>query len=109
MRDADFSVSQHWQSGSLALDFQVNNGIDNSCDTTSWNPIISYLNPSDSDSDGIPDYLEDLNGDGSPTGDSSSWQQLDTDGDGLSDSDESRFSRSATVAEAGSIRLTPKQ
>ncbi len=32
----------------------------------------------DTDSDGVPDFLEDTNGDGSPTGDATSWQAYDS-------------------------------
>jgi hypothetical protein len=43
-------------------------------------------NPIDSDSDGLPDYLEDTNGDGTyNTGDLANWNSSDTDGDGVSD------------------------
>ncbi|HTI72503.1 MAG TPA: hypothetical protein VMF06_21185 [Candidatus Limnocylindria bacterium] len=42
--------------------------------------------PADSDSDGIPDYLEDSNGDGTyAAGDISNWQNADTDSDGMPD------------------------
>jgi len=43
----------------------------------------------DSDSDGIPDYLEDANGDGifNPP-DIADWNMADTDGDGVTDGDE---------------------
>jgi hypothetical protein len=41
-------------------------------------------NPIDTDGDGLPDYLEDKNGDGLSTGESS-FTNSDTDGDGLSD------------------------
>jgi hypothetical protein len=34
--------------------------------------------PVDTDGDGIPDYLEDRNGDGSPTGDPTSWQSYNS-------------------------------
>jgi hypothetical protein len=34
--------------------------------------------PVDTDSDGIPDYLEDANGDGNPVGDATSWRTYDS-------------------------------
>jgi len=40
----------------------------------------------DNDSDGLPDYLEDSNGNGSyAAGDLADWNSSDTDGDGLPD------------------------
>ncbi|MGO8931762.1 MAG: hypothetical protein ACLQU3_33320 [Limisphaerales bacterium] len=43
-------------------------------------------NPLDTDGDGIPDYLEDTNGDGAyDSGDLSNWKVADTDGDGVND------------------------
>ena len=43
--------------------------------------------PVDSDGDGLPDYFEDTNGNGSygSAADLSNWQSADTDGDGVSD------------------------
>jgi hypothetical protein len=43
--------------------------------------------PYDTDGDGIPDYLEDTNGDGTyeSSADLSDWTRADTDGDGVSD------------------------
>jgi hypothetical protein len=43
-------------------------------------------NPADTDLDGIPDYIEDANGDGIyDSGDPANWQVADTDGDGILD------------------------
>jgi hypothetical protein len=41
--------------------------------------------PVDSDSDGLPDYLEDADGDGTADTGETSWAGADTDGDGVSD------------------------
>ena len=41
--------------------------------------------PLDNDSDGIPDYQEDSNGNGSFDAGESNWTVADTDGDGVSD------------------------
>jgi hypothetical protein len=46
----------------------------------------AYGNPLDSNSNGIPDYLEDANGNGIyDSGDLSDWQNFDNDGNGLPD------------------------
>ena len=42
-------------------------------------------NPLDSDSDGLPDYLEDANGDGLLQAGETSFSLTDTDNDGISD------------------------
>jgi hypothetical protein len=61
------------------IDFQVNCYGNNSCDTTFWGPIITYLNPPlrDHDSDGVPDYLEDRNGNGLVDAGESNWRVAD--------------------------------
>jgi hypothetical protein len=41
--------------------------------------------PKDTDSDGLADYFEDQDGNGSRNGNESSWLVADTDGDGISD------------------------
>jgi hypothetical protein len=41
--------------------------------------------PLDSDGDGLPDYLEDLDGDGVLDGGETDWSNTDSDGDGVSD------------------------
>ena len=41
--------------------------------------------PFDGDSDGLPDYFEDVNGNGSVDTGERSWLSADTDGDGVSD------------------------
>jgi len=42
--------------------------------------------PLDNDSDGLPDYLEDSNGNGSyAAGDLADWQDADSDDDGMND------------------------
>jgi len=45
-------------------------------------------NPIDTDGDGIPDYMEDANGNGVKDTGETSFTLVDTDGDGLSDYDE---------------------
>jgi hypothetical protein len=48
--------------------------------------------PLDTDGDGIPDYLEDANGDGVyDTGDLSDWTKFSTDGTGMSDGWEIKY------------------
>jgi hypothetical protein len=44
--------------------------------------------PIDTDGDGIPDYLEDANGNGVADSSETSWTNADTDGDGLTDYEE---------------------
>src|SRR5581483_1821589 len=47
---------------------------------------LSQGQPVDTDGDGLADYFEDTNGNGSyATGDLSNWQSADTDGDGVND------------------------
>jgi hypothetical protein len=51
-----------------------------------------FGNPIDTDGDGIPDYLEDANGNGIyDAGDSSNWQLFSTDGTGMSDGWEIKY------------------
>jgi hypothetical protein len=57
----DFNVAV--QAGDT-LDFQVKKNGSNPCDTTWWTPTINYLELADADRDGLPDYLEDRDGDG---------------------------------------------
>src|SRR5438132_13851168 len=61
-------------------------------------------NPIDSDSDGLPDYLEDLNGNGALDAGETDWTVADTDGDGVSDYLEFLQGRNPRVA--GSIADT---
>jgi hypothetical protein len=65
--------------------------------------------PLDTDSDGIPDYLEDLNGNGGAmdSGDLADWQISDTDGDGISDGIEVNRGTEPKVKQADLIVLTP--
>lgn len=64
--------------------------------------------PIDTDGDGLPDYLEDANGNGSyDTGDWSNWTSADTDGDGMNDGMEILLGRNPRVA--GSVADTGNQ
>lgn len=64
--------------------------------------------PIDTDGDGLPDYLEDTNGDGNyNTGDLANWNAADTDGDGINDSLEILLGRNPRVA--GSVADTGNQ
>ena len=55
----------------------------------------------DSDGDGIPDYLEDRNGNGVyDTGDLSGWTTWDTDGDGMSDPQEIQLGTNPNLNES---------
>jgi hypothetical protein len=54
--------------------------------------------PSDSDGDGIPDYLEDADGDGTADNGETNWQNVDSDGDGVSDYLEAVLGRNPLVA-----------
>jgi Regulator of chromosome condensation (RCC1) repeat len=49
-----------------------------------YSPCINGV-PCDFDNDGIPDVIEDANGDGVAQANEFNWQAFDTDGDGLSD------------------------
>jgi hypothetical protein len=64
-------------------------------------------NPVDTDGDGIPDYLEDANGDGIwDEVQETNWKNSDTDGDGLPDgvdADPWQYDRSPPVF----VILTP--
>jgi len=52
----------------------------------------AYGNPRDTDGDGIPDYVEDANGNGVyDTGELSDWTKFSTDGTGMSDGWEIRY------------------
>jgi hypothetical protein len=60
----------------------------------------------DTDGDGIPDYLEDRNGNGLyETGDISSWATWDTDGDGMSDGQELQLGTNANLNESAQSGL----
>ena len=48
----------------------------------------AYGNAVDTDGDGLPDYIEDANGNGVVDAGETSWLNPDTDGDGISDGDE---------------------
>jgi len=67
--------------------------------------------PQDGDADGLPDYLEDTNNDGSfNSGDISNWTSPDSDGDLVNDSTEYIQGRNPRVAgtvpdTSGSINL----
>lgn len=55
----------------------------------------------DTDSDGLPDYREDTNGDGSyNSGDLANWNSSDTDGDGMTDGMEVLLGRNPRVSGA---------
>lgn len=67
----------------------------------------SYGRPLDTDGDGLPDYIEDLNGDGVyDSGDLSDWQSADTGGtgvpDGQKDNDHDGISNLAELMQYGS-------
>ena len=65
-------------------------------------------NPVDTDGDGIPDYREDVNGDGVyNSGDIANWNDPDTDGDGVPDGIELIQGRSPTIS--GSVSDTGNQ
>jgi len=59
-------------------------------------------NPNDDDADGLPDYLEDSNGNGTPTSsDLSFWQLADTDDDTLLDGWEYEHGLNPRLSDAG--------
>lgn len=61
--------------------FQVSRNANASGDLTHWNPRLSLWDRwrmSDVDGDGIPDAVEDWNGDGSASGDATNWQSFDS-------------------------------
>ena len=74
-----------------SLYFQVNRNAGNGNDTTLWHVGIEYTNPEakrmpwDADGDGVPDYLEDANGNGITDAGETSFLLADSAGDGLSD------------------------
>jgi hypothetical protein len=58
-------------------------------------------NPQDTNGDGLPDYLQDANGDGAyGTGDWGDWTSLDTDGDGANNDAEILIGRNPLVSGA---------
>ena len=57
-------------------------------------------NPVDTDGDGLPDYVEDANGNGSVDTVETSWLTADTDGDGVSDYLEWLLGRSSLISGA---------
>jgi RHS repeat-associated protein len=83
------SVEAQVQAGDL-LQSQVSSLTgNNSCDTTQWDPLISYPDRAiDTDGDGIPDYLEDANGNGAVDPGETAFDLADTDFDGMSDAEE---------------------
>jgi hypothetical protein len=92
------------------LDFQLSNGVSPSCDTTSWNPVVSYASPADSDGDGLADYVEDANGDGQYlSGSETSPTLADSDGDGVPDGIETLRGRTSTQADITLQPLAPPQ
>jgi len=65
--------------------------------------------PLDGDGDGLPDYFEDRNGNGTyDTGDISNWTVADTDGDGVSDFIEWLQGRNPLVGATNDTNLTIK-
>ncbi len=59
--------------------------------SASINLSLNEYSATDSDDDGLPDFLEDANGDGILQRGESSPSSVDSDGDGLSDPEEYRF------------------
>lgn len=74
----DVSANTTVQAGDT-LHFQLNQYINNVYDSDVWSPIITYLNPPllDLDSDGVPDYLEDRNGNGLADAGETDWRVAD--------------------------------
>jgi len=60
--------------------------------------VNSSGQPIDTDADGLADYFEDTDGDGTVDTGESSWMVVDTDGDGVSDYLEVLLGRNPTVA-----------
>lgn len=68
------NVSAVAVAGGTRLFFQLNRNSSNSYDSTQWAPRITYLDSSlDSDGDGIPDILEDRNGNGTTDSGETLW------------------------------------
>ncbi len=65
--------------------------------------------PADADSDGLPDYIEDINGNSSipPDPGETHWQNVDTDADGLNDGLEAAQWRNPLVREANVFWFVP--
>ena len=59
--------------------------------------VNSNAEPGDWDGDGLPDYIEDSDGDGTADSGETDWQAADTDGDGVSDFNETLLGRSPLV------------
>jgi hypothetical protein len=66
----------------------------------------AFGNPTDSDRDGLADYLEDVNGDGAVSSGETDWNNPDTDADGLSDGYEELISHTDPLAPNASISGT---
>ncbi len=94
------TLTSYWATASMAanlyvspgdqIHFQVNRVADESYDGIVWDPTITYdkifAKFADADGDGIPDYLEDANGNGTVNTGESDWKSAgDSDGDGLPD------------------------
>lgn len=62
------------------LDFQVNRYNEIDSDGTVWNPTITYVGECDADGDGLPDYLEDRNGDGIANSGETDWNSISDPG-----------------------------
>jgi hypothetical protein len=65
-----------------ALSFQLNMNGSNATDATAWNPLVVVHRGVDSDGDGLPDWFEDTNGDGTVN---SNDGTTDFDNDGIID------------------------
>lgn len=61
------------------------------CDTVAWDPALAYEAPRDTDGDGLADWEEDWNGNGTLNSGETNFTLADTDGDGLSDDAERAY------------------
>lgn len=90
------------------LGFQLNKKSSAACDATIWDPLVIWDTPNDQDGDGLADYSEDADGNGSYNPSSETKpDDADTDDDGMNDGEELALGRNPRSADATLLLFTP--